>query len=128
MNKRDTCLLKKDVLNAWKRVCSQCSEKNEDDSKSVCLWHVEGKEKFFYYKTPNNAKNILFIIGIHTPWMQEMMVKHSHNSIIAMDSTFSTNKYCVSRTMLILFMDLDSIFYLIYPKNNNVSLIYVCAV
>ena len=64
MNKRDTCLLRKNVLNAWKRVRSQRSQKNEDDSKSVCLWHVEEKENFFYYKTPNNVKNIPFIIGI----------------------------------------------------------------
>ena len=44
-----------------------------------------------------NMKNIPFIIGIQTPWMQEMMVKHSHNSIIAMDSTFSTNKNAISK-------------------------------
>ncbi|GLJ35915.1 hypothetical protein SUGI_0720590 [Cryptomeria japonica] len=93
MNKRDTCLLRKDVLNAWKRVRSLRSQKNEDDAKSVCLWHEEEKDNFFYYKTPNNEENVPFIIGIQTPWMREMMVKHSHNSIIAMDSTFSTKKY-----------------------------------
>ncbi|GLJ40912.1 hypothetical protein SUGI_0846320 [Cryptomeria japonica] len=107
MNKRDTCLLRKDVLNAWKRVRSLRSQKNEDDAKSVCLWHEEEKDNFFYYKTPNNEENVPFIIGIQTPWMREMMVKHSHNSIIAMDSTFSTNKYGVSRTILIVFVDLN---------------------
>lgn len=109
MNKRDTCLLRKDVLNAWKRVRSLRSQKNEDDAKSVSMWHVEEKDNFFYYKGPDNVENIPFIIGIQTPWMREMMVKHSHNSIIAMDSTFSTNKYGVSKTMLIVFIVLNKI-------------------
>lgn len=76
--------------------CSLRSKKNENDAKSVSLWHVEEKDNFFYYKTLNSGENIPFIIGIQTPWMQEMMVRYSHNSIIAMDSTFSTNKYGVS--------------------------------
>ncbi|XP_059076493.1 uncharacterized protein LOC131875825 [Cryptomeria japonica] len=38
MNKRDTCLLRKDVLNAWKRVRSLRSQKNEDDAKSYELY------------------------------------------------------------------------------------------
>ncbi|GLJ34591.1 hypothetical protein SUGI_0695710 [Cryptomeria japonica] len=103
MNKRDTYLLRKDVLNAWKRVRSLRSQKNEDDAKSVCLWHEEEKDNFFYYKTPNNEENVPFIIGIQTPWMREMMVKHSHNSIIAMDSTFSTNKYGYQLYSLLVF-------------------------
>ena len=105
------------MLNAWKRVHSLHSQKNEDDAKSVCLWHIEEKENFFFYKTPKNKENIPFIIGIQTPWMQEMMVKHSHDSIIAMDSTFSTNKYCVSRTILILFMDFNLAISFICLKN-----------
>ncbi|GLJ58477.1 hypothetical protein SUGI_1452340 [Cryptomeria japonica] len=96
-------LLRKDVLNAWKRVRSLRSQKNEDDAKSVCLWHEEEKDNFFYYKTPNNEENVPFIIGIQTPWMREMMVKHSHNSIIAMDSTFSTNKYGYQLYSLLVF-------------------------
>ncbi|GLJ47194.1 hypothetical protein SUGI_0996270 [Cryptomeria japonica] len=103
MKKRDTCLLRKDVLNAWKRVRSLRSQKNEDDAKSVSLWLVEGKDNFFYYKRPKNVENIPFIMGIQTPWMREMMVKHSHNSIIAMDSTFSTNKYGYELYTLLVF-------------------------
>ncbi|GLJ18525.1 hypothetical protein SUGI_0329350 [Cryptomeria japonica] len=78
-------------------------KKNEDDAKSVCLWHEEEKDNFFYYKTPNNEENVPFIIRIQTPWMREMMVKHSHNSIIAMDSTFSTNKYGYQLYSLLVF-------------------------
>ena len=67
MNKRDTFLLRKDVMNAWKRVRSLRSQKNENDAKRVSLWHMEEKDNFFYYKTPNSGKNIPFIIGIQTP-------------------------------------------------------------
>ena len=49
--------------------------------------------------------DVPFIVGIQTPWMREMMVKHSHNSIIAIDLTFSTNKYGVSIEMLTIFID-----------------------
>ncbi|GLJ37316.1 hypothetical protein SUGI_0756990 [Cryptomeria japonica] len=103
MNKRDTFLLRKDVLNAWKRVRSIRSQKNEDDAKSVSLWHAQEKDNFFYYKRPDNIENVPFIIGIQTSWMQEMMVKHSHNSIIAMDSTFTTNKYGYQLYTLLIF-------------------------
>lgn len=89
---------------------------------------MKEKDNFFYYKTLNNVENIPFIIGIQTQSMQEMIAKHSHDSIIAMYSTVSTNKYGVSRKILILFVGLDSIFILIYLKKYNISLIYLCAV
>ncbi|GLJ54327.1 hypothetical protein SUGI_1165720 [Cryptomeria japonica] len=34
-----------------------------------------------------------FIMGIQTAWMLDMMVRFSHDSIISMHSTFTTNKY-----------------------------------
>ena len=118
MNKRDACLLRKDVLNAWKRVRSFRSQKNEDDAKSVSLWHLEEKDNFFFYKTPNTVGDVPFIVGIQTPWMREMMVKHTHNSIIAMDSTFSTNKYGVSIKTLIIFFDFILLIHLFYFYKN----------
>ena len=106
MKKRDTCLLRKDVMNALIRVRSLRSQKDEDDAKSVSLWHIEENDNFFYYKIPKSEGNVPFTIGIQTQWMREMMVKYSHNSIIAMDSTFSTNRYGVSRSMSTIFIDL----------------------
>jgi hypothetical protein len=41
------------------------------------------------------VQNIPFIIGIQTCWMHSMMVTHSHNNVMSMDSTFSTNMYGV---------------------------------
>ena len=42
-------------------------KKNEDDAKSVSLWHLEEKDKFFFYKTPNTMGDVPFIVGIQTP-------------------------------------------------------------
>ena len=52
--------------------------------------------KRFFYQKQDVVQNIPFIIGIQTPWLCLMMVKHSHNNFMSMDSTFSTNKYGVS--------------------------------
>ena len=48
-----------------------------------------------------DVQNIPFIIGMQTPWVHLMMVKHSHNNVMSMDSTFSTNKYGVSSIFFI---------------------------
>ncbi|XP_057845861.1 uncharacterized protein LOC131055410 [Cryptomeria japonica] len=103
MNNRDAYMLRKDVLNAWKKIRSIRSQKNKDDAISVGLWYAEEKENFFYFQWANIMNDVPFIIGIQTPWMQETMVKHSHNSIIAMDSTFFTNKHGFQLYTLLVF-------------------------
>ena len=50
-------------------------------------------------------EDVSFVIGIQTTWMREMKVTNSHNSLIVMDSTFSTNKYGVSKTLIPIPMD-----------------------
>lgn len=50
-------------------------------------------------------ENVSFFIGIQTPWMREMKVINLHNSLIVIDSTFSTNKYGVSKTLIPIPMD-----------------------
>ena len=67
---------------------------------SVNLWYEQHTDDIFFYQKPN-GKDVPFIIGIQTKWMLENMVKLSHNSLIAMDSTFSTNKYGVSVMLMI---------------------------
>ena len=68
---------------------------HKKDEMSVNLWYQKHREYFFFYQKPNGAV-VPFIMRIQTKWMLERMVKLSHNSLIAMDSTFSTNKYGVS--------------------------------
>eukprot|EP01018_Ginkgo_biloba_P040331 Gb_40844 [translate_table: standard] len=56
----------------------------------------------FFYQNPVDDQ-IIFIIGLQTPWMRKMMVKFSHNSLIAMESTFSTIKYGYQLYTLMVF-------------------------
>ena len=65
------------------------------DEMSVNLWYRKHQDDFFFYQKPNGG-DVPFIIGIQMKWMLETMVKLSNNSLIAMDSTFNTNKYGVS--------------------------------
>jgi len=48
--------------------------------------------KVFIYKNPNYEIE-KFVIGIQIEWMLDKMVELSHNNIISIDSTFSTNLY-----------------------------------
>eukprot|EP01018_Ginkgo_biloba_P041026 Gb_33026 [translate_table: standard] len=69
---------------------------------STDLWvRQECQSIFFYQKLVDDHTS--FIIGLQTPWMHKMMVKFSHNSLIAMDSTFSTNKYGYQLYTLMVF-------------------------
>ena len=79
---------------------------------SVNLWYHKHRKDFFFYQKLNGAE-APFTMEIQTKWMLETMVKLSHNSLIAMDSTFSTNKYGVSQMSII-----DSTYLLkLYPFN-----------
>eukprot|EP01018_Ginkgo_biloba_P038637 Gb_21205 [translate_table: standard] len=84
---------KKDLMNIYSKLSNLYYEKYKRDVISVYLWVKEISDDFFYYKCVNESQGIPFVIGIQTLWMRNMMVKYSHESLISMDSTFSTNKY-----------------------------------
>ena len=65
------------------------------DVMSVKLWYRKHPDDFLFYQKPNGGE-IPFTAKIQTKWMLETMVNLSHHSLIAMDSTFNTNKYGVS--------------------------------
>jgi len=93
---RDTYMTKKDISNIYNDIIRLEYAKDQSDPKSVECWYKENRESFFFYQKQDLVENIPFIIGIQTKWMCSMMLKYSHNNIISMDSTFSTNKYGVS--------------------------------
>ena len=39
----------------------------------------------------DDVTNLPFILGIQTPWQNEMMLKYGYNGAIAMDATSGTN-------------------------------------
>ena len=92
---RDFFLCKKDVVNIQNRLMKRNYQLNKKDEKSVNLCYEKHKDDFFFYQKPNGG-DVPFIAGIQTKWMLDTMVRLLHNSIIAMDSTFNTNKYGVS--------------------------------
>lgn len=91
---RDFFLSRKDVANIYCRLSKGNYQLHKKDEMSVSIWYQKRKEDFFFFQKPNDA-GVPFIIGIQTKWMLETMVKLCHNSLIAMDSTFSTNRYGV---------------------------------
>ncbi|GLJ07257.1 hypothetical protein SUGI_0062970 [Cryptomeria japonica] len=95
LRRRDEFLACKDILYAWRRVKSTYSQKHGNDSNSIMPWQLEDAANFFYFQLPQGVDQP-FIMGIQTPWILNMMVEHSHDSIISMDYTFATNKYGVT--------------------------------
>ena len=91
---RDFFLTRKDVVNIYNRMMKGNYQFHPKDEMSVNLWHQKQPDDFFFFQKPNGP-DVPFIIGIQTKWMLETMVKLSHDSLIGMDSTFSTNKYGV---------------------------------
>lgn len=93
---RNTCMTRKGISNIYNDTIRLEYVKDESDPKRVECRYKEQRESFFFYQKQNIVENIPFTIGIQTKWMCSMMLKYSHNNIISMDPTFSTNKYGVS--------------------------------
>ena len=104
----DNFLTQRDVMNIFNRLAKSKFQLNKNDSINVNLWYQQEQTSFFFSQRPE-GDDIPFIIGIQTEWMLRKMVKYSHNSIIAMDSTFSTNKYGVS-----IYLIIDTYVYALY--------------
>ena len=93
---RDTYMKKKDISNIYNDIIRLEYVKDQSDPKRVEWRYKEQRESFFFYQKQYIVENIPFTIGIQTKWMCSMMLKYSHNNIISMAPTFSTNKYGVS--------------------------------
>lgn len=93
---RDSLMTRKDISNVYNDMKWIEYVKDESDPLSVECWYNQCPENFFFFQKQDVGENVPFMIGIQTPWMRSIMVKHSHNNVMSMDSTFSTNKYGVS--------------------------------
>eukprot|EP01018_Ginkgo_biloba_P026908 Gb_02105 [translate_table: standard] len=99
---QDDFLLRRDIMNIFNRCSQETFQLHRKDSMSTDLWVRQECQSIFFYQNPLDDQTS-FIIGLQTPWMHKMMVKFSHNSLISMDSTFSTNKYGVKLCTLMVF-------------------------
>jgi hypothetical protein len=94
---RDAFLTKRDILNQRKQLDDPWYQIHEDDSISIQYW-VEKNEVdvFLLNQEP-------FTLGIMMRWQVEQVVRHGHNNVLMMDSTFCTNKYKVFWFLFTLF-------------------------
>eukprot|EP01018_Ginkgo_biloba_P033481 Gb_07967 [translate_table: standard] len=99
---QDDFLLRKDIMNIFNRCSQETFQIHRKDFVSTDLWVRQECQSIFFYQKPVDDQTS-FIIGLQTPWMLKMMVKFSYNSLISMDSTFSTNKYGYQLYTLMVF-------------------------
>eukprot|EP01018_Ginkgo_biloba_P013555 Gb_33663 [translate_table: standard] len=92
INIRDDFLLRRYIMNIFNQCSQETFQLHTKDSMRTDIWVRQEFQSIFFYQNPLNDQTS-FIIGLQTIWMRKMMVKLSHNSLIYMDSTFSTNKY-----------------------------------
>ena len=83
---RDLFLSRKYILNIYSRLMKDKYQLHQKDEMGVNLWYQKQPKDFFFNQKPNGP-GVPFIMGIQTKWKLDTMVKLSHNSIIAMDST-----------------------------------------
>jgi hypothetical protein len=95
MGARDLNLCRKCASNIFNCHLKDKYQLDPKDYLSVNKWYQQEKKSYFFYQRPE-GEDVPFIIGIQTEWMLDMMVKCSHNNMLALDSTFSTNKCGVS--------------------------------
>ena len=93
---RDDLVSLKDLYNLRAKVASETVCKDQNDQKSVGIWIDNNRERVLlhheYKKGPPEQD---FLLAVQSPWQLAHMVHMSHNSVLAMDSTFATNKYSV---------------------------------
>ena len=113
---RDALMTIKYILNIYNDMKRIEYVKDECDPRSVECWYNECPWNFFFYQKQDVVQNIPFIIGIQTPWMSSMMVRHLDNNVMSMDSTVSTNKYGVSSYLLFFYTSIQLHFnaYILY--------------
>lgn len=98
---RDDFLSIRDVLNISSKLASNIYQLHEDDAESTRRWCVQNSINVFIYQEQDSTTQTAFILGVQTLWQKEMCRKFGHGNVLAMDSTFGTNKYKV--LLLIIF-------------------------
>eukprot|EP01018_Ginkgo_biloba_P013702 Gb_15389 [translate_table: standard] len=99
---QDDFLLRRDIMNIFNRCSQETFQLHRKHYVSTDLWVRQECQSIFFYQNPVDDHKT-FIIRLQTPWMHKMMVKFSHNILISMDSTFSTNKYGYQLYTLMVF-------------------------
>lgn len=69
-----------------------------DDQASIRMWVEKNTKSVFFYQ--DSTETDPFILGIQTEWQLQRMIRFSHQSILACDSSFGINKLKVIYLMI----------------------------
>ncbi|KAK8962780.1 hypothetical protein KSP40_PGU007671 [Platanthera guangdongensis] len=61
-----------------------------DDQTSIRMWVERNKKSVFFYQDSSDTDP--FILGIQTEWQLQQMIRFSHHSLLACDSSFGIHK------------------------------------
>lgn len=71
-----------------------------DDQASIRMWVERNKKLIFVYQESSETDS--FILGIQTEWQLQQMIRFSHRSLIAADSTFGIKRLKVTFHLMFL--------------------------
>ena len=92
---RDDFLSLKDIINISSKLASHTYQLHDLDAESTRRWCIQNSGITFAYQEQDSMADTPFVLGIQTPWQKDMCRQYGHDNVLAMDSTFGTNKYKV---------------------------------
>ncbi|KAI5081789.1 hypothetical protein GOP47_0001532 [Adiantum capillus-veneris] len=90
---RDDFLCIRDIMNIGSKLSIDQYQMHDNDAESVRRWCNENTLSIFIYQSQDAMHNVEFMLGIQTPWQRDICYKYGNGNLLAMDSTFGTNKY-----------------------------------
>lgn len=125
---RNDFLSRDDIGNIERKLKHAQYMFDKNDAQSVRIWQAANPDKVFYYsefdKTVDDESHTPFIVGIQLPLQLEWMRKYGHDSILAMDSTFGTNRFKVCLYIMYVLFLLSFVIYNMIQSCSDV--IFIC--
>ena len=101
---KDERLTKEVIYNLATKVKMEKVRLHKNDSISTHMWVQLNLERVLLYREHQvGPPGQDFMLALQSPWQLAQMIELSHGKVLAMDSTFATNKYGVSVILLSLF-------------------------
>lgn len=99
---RDMMLSPKDVKTIRQSVLRKKLDYNSEDHKAVDTWVANNKDKVFFYQRRQivDKEETPFLLAWATEWQIEKASEYGHGRTVAMDATFGTNQWEVSKLFI----------------------------
>ena len=93
---KDERLTKHVLYNLSAKVKREKVRLHKNDAISIHMWIKLNLERVLLYREHQvGPPSQDFILALQSPWQLAQMIQLSHGKVLAMDSTFATNKYGV---------------------------------